>query len=153
MPINTVKSHLKRSLETLREKTFSTQPARSRTIQHEQGNRIPSACGVAARGAKRRVFSETSRARHGRSAYAAKTAAPPRAGVRPLAWWLTASLAACLILAVGVNTLGAATSAASGLEARREVVEALRMTSQKLNLAYEAVKNQSTSLSDGKSGV
>jgi hypothetical protein len=41
----------------------------------------------------------------------------------------------------------------SGLEARRQVVEALRMTSQKLNLAYEAVKNQSTSLSDEKSGV
>jgi hypothetical protein len=32
-------------------------------------------------------------------------------------------------------------------------VEALRMTSQKLNLAYEAVKHQSTSLTDEKSGV
>jgi hypothetical protein len=76
------------------------------------------------------------------------------AGVRPLAWWLTASLAACLILAVGVQQhLEQQRVQQSGLEARREVVEALRMTSQKLNLAYEAVKNQSTSLSDEKSGV
>jgi hypothetical protein len=32
---------------------------------------------------------------------------------------------------------------ANGLEARRQVVEALRMTSQKLNLAYETVKSES----------
>lgn len=76
------------------------------------------------------------------------------AGARPLAWWLTASLAACVILAVGVQQhLEQQRLQQSGLEARREVVEALRMTSQKLNLAYEAVKNQSTSLSDEKSGV
>jgi hypothetical protein len=41
----------------------------------------------------------------------------------------------------------------SGLEARREVVEALRLTSRKLNLAYEAVKSQSTSLTDDQSGA
>ena len=76
------------------------------------------------------------------------------ASARPLAWWLTASLAACLILAVGVQQhLEQQRLQQSGLEARREVLEALRMTSQKLNLAYEAVKNQSTSLSDEKSGV
>jgi hypothetical protein len=73
---------------------------------------------------------------------------------RPLAWWLTASLAACLMAAVGVQQhLEQQRLRQSGLEARREVVEALRMTSQKLNLAYEAVKNQSTSLADEKSGV
>jgi hypothetical protein len=76
------------------------------------------------------------------------------ASARPLAWWLTASLAASLILAVGVERhLEQQRLQQSGLEARREVVEALRMTSQKLNLAYEAVKNQSTSLADEKSGV
>jgi hypothetical protein len=75
-------------------------------------------------------------------------------GARPLAWWLTASLAACLVLAVGIQQhLQEQRFRQSGLEARREVVEALRMTSQKLNLAYEAVKKQSTSLSDEKSGV
>jgi hypothetical protein len=73
---------------------------------------------------------------------------------RPLAWWLTASLAACLILAIGVQQhLQQQRLQQSGLEARREVREALRMTSQKLNLAYEAVKSQSTSLADEKSGV
>jgi hypothetical protein len=76
------------------------------------------------------------------------------ASARPLAWWLTASLAASLILAVGVERhLEQQRLQQSGLEARREVVEALRLTSQKLNLAYEAVKQQSTSLTDEKSGV
>jgi hypothetical protein len=76
------------------------------------------------------------------------------AAARPLAWWLTASLAACLIAAVGIQQhLEQQRLRQSGLEARREVVEALRMTSQKLNLAYEAVKHQSTSLADEESGV
>jgi hypothetical protein len=76
------------------------------------------------------------------------------ASIRPLAWWLTASLAACLILAVGIEQhLEQQRLQQSGLEARREVVEALRVTSQKLNLAYEAVKHQSTSLTDEQPGV
>jgi hypothetical protein len=75
-------------------------------------------------------------------------------GLHPLAWWLTASLAASVVLAVGVQQhLEQQRLQQSGLEARREVLEALRMTSQKLNLAYEAVKSQSTSLSDEKSGA
>jgi hypothetical protein len=70
-------------------------------------------------------------------------------GLHPLAWWLTASLAASMILAVGVHQhLQQQRLQQSGLEARREVLEALRLTSQKLNLAYEAVKSQSTSLTD-----
>jgi hypothetical protein len=74
-------------------------------------------------------------------------------GARSLAWWFTASLAACLVLAVGIQQhLEQQRQQQSGLEARREVVEALRMTSQKLNLAYEAVKNQST-LNGEKSGA
>ncbi len=76
------------------------------------------------------------------------------ARVRPLAWWLTASLAASLLLAVGVHQhLEQQRLQQSGLEARREVMQALRVTSQKLNLAYEAVKGQSTSLDDEKSGA
>ncbi len=75
-------------------------------------------------------------------------------GLQPLAWWLTASLAASLILAAGVHRhLQQQRLQQSGLEARREVVEALRLTSQKLNLAYEAVKSQSTSLTDEQSGA
>ena len=69
--------------------------------------------------------------------------------LRPLAWWLSASLAASLVLAVGVHQhLQQQRLQQSGLEARREVMKALRVTSQKLNLAYEAVKSQSTSLDE-----
>jgi len=75
-------------------------------------------------------------------------------GARPLAWWFAASLAACLILAVGVEQhVQQQRLRQSGLEARREVLEPLRLTSQKLNLAYEAVKSQSTSPADEKSGA
>ena len=76
------------------------------------------------------------------------------AGWRPLAWWFSASLAASVLLAVGVHQhLQQQRLQESGLEARREVLEALRVTSQKLNLAYEAVKSQSTSLTDEQSGA
>lgn len=81
--------------------------------------------------------------------------APPRKSgraaprLRPLAWWFSASLAASAILAVGVHQhLEQQRMQQSGIEARREVLEALRVTSQKLNLAYEAVKSQSSSLTD-----
>jgi hypothetical protein len=73
---------------------------------------------------------------------------------RPLAWWLSASLAASLVLGIGVqHHLQQQRLQQSGLEARREVLEALRVTSQKLNLAYEAVKSQSTPMADEKSGA
>ena len=78
--------------------------------------------------------------------------AAPR--LRPLAWWFSASLAASVILAVGVHQhLEQQRMQQSGLEARREVLEALRVTSQKLNLAYEAVKSQSTTLTDEGNSV
>jgi len=76
------------------------------------------------------------------------------ARLHPLTWWFCASLAASVVLAVGVHQhLEQQRLQQSGLEARREVVEALRVTSQKLNLAYEAVKSQSTSLTDEQSGA
>ena len=81
---------------------------------------------------------------------------PRRLGARwrPLAWWFSASLAASVVLAVGVHQhLQQQRLQQSGLEARREVLEALRVTSQKLNLAYEAVKSESTSLTDEQSGA
>lgn len=72
---------------------------------------------------------------------------------RPLAWWLSASLAASVVLGVGIHEhLQQQRIQQSGLEARREVLQALRVTSQKLNLAYEAVKSQSTPANE-KSGV
>jgi anti-sigma factor RsiW len=69
-------------------------------------------------------------------------------------WWLSAGLAASVILAVGVhNQLQQERERENGLEARREVVEALRMTSQKLNLAYETVQGRSTSQKPETPGV
>jgi hypothetical protein len=73
---------------------------------------------------------------------------------RPLAWWLSASLAASLVVGIGVRQhLQELRLQQSGLEARREVLEALRVTSQKLDLAYEAVKSQSAPPGGEKTGA
>jgi hypothetical protein len=73
---------------------------------------------------------------------------------RPLAWWLGASLAASVLLGIGVHEhLQERRLQQSGLEARREVLEALRVTSQKLDLAYEAVKGQATPIPFEKTGA
>ena len=69
------------------------------------------------------------------------------------AWWL-AGLAASLLMAAGIQVhLRQERERAGGLEARRQVIEALRVTSQKLDLAYETIKSESTSLSDAASGA
>jgi hypothetical protein len=63
-------------------------------------------------------------------------------------------MAASLLSAIGVQQyLQLRRETASGLEARREVIEALHITSEKLNLAYEVIKSQSSSPADGRSGV
>jgi hypothetical protein len=73
---------------------------------------------------------------------------------RASAWWLSASMAASLFVAVGIqHHVQERREREQGLEARREVIEALRVTSQKLNLAYEAIKSQSSSTADDKPGV
>jgi hypothetical protein len=65
---------------------------------------------------------------------------------KPAAWWASLAMAACLLIAIGIqHRLQESRERESGLAARREVVEALRVTSQKLNLAYEVVKGQSSS--------
>jgi hypothetical protein len=77
---------------------------------------------------------------------AAQTTARHRPATRAprYGWWVSASLAASLLIAVGVQRhVQENRDRQNGAEARREVVEALRMTSQKLNLAYDAVKSQS----------
>jgi hypothetical protein len=84
--------------------------------------------------------------------------APARgAGRRSLkapAWWLSASLAASLLVAVGVqHHLQERRDTERGLEARRQVIEALRVTSQKLNLAYEVIKSESSAPADDEPGV
>ena len=75
-----------------------------------------------------------------------------RPATRPL-WWL-GGVAASLLLAAGVqHQVHARRELANGLEARRQVLQALQLTSQKLDLAYEAVKSQSSVLLDPESGA
>jgi hypothetical protein len=70
-----------------------------------------------------------------------------RAGKPARSYWMPGALAASLVGAVLLGTFAAKKNdmqlaqreEAAGLEARRELMEALRVTSQKLDLAYEAV--------------
>jgi hypothetical protein len=72
----------------------------------------------------------------------------------PATRWLSASLAASILAAVGIqHHLHAQREREIGLEARRQVMEALRVTDEKLDLAYRIVKGQSSSVSDDESGV
>jgi hypothetical protein len=61
---------------------------------------------------------------------------------RAPAWWAAASLAASLLVAVGVQH-HLHQQRERGMEARRQVIEALRVTSQKLDLAYETIQGAS----------
>lgn len=54
-------------------------------------------------------------------------------------WWVSGSLAASLILAVTVHHIEERDKEREGLRAREELLEALRVTSEKLDLAYQAV--------------
>lgn len=104
--------------------------------------------------APREEFSQKLVAQVGSRQAPARNSARAAPRFRPLAWWFSASVAASVILAVGVHQhLEQQRMQQSGLEARREVMEALRVTSQKLNLAYEAVKSQSSSLTDEGNSV
>jgi hypothetical protein len=67
--------------------------------------------------------------------------------------WLSAALAASLLIAIGIQNVQERREREHGMEARRQVVEALRMTSQKLDLAYATVRSQSTSLADENPGA
>ena len=68
--------------------------------------------------------------------------------------WLSVAAAACLLIGVGLQgRMQLRRERENGLEARRQVVEALRVTSQKLDLAYEIVKSQSSSFADDNPGA
>jgi hypothetical protein len=78
----------------------------------------------------------------------------PRKGPVARSLWWASGLAASLAIVLGVQQhVRAQRELAEGLEARRQVLQALQMTSQKLDLAYEAVKKQSSSLEDAESGA
>jgi hypothetical protein len=59
-------------------------------------------------------------------------------------WWFSAAMAATVILAVGVQHHRAVEeNREKGLAASRQVMQALRVTNDKLDLAYRAVRDQS----------
>jgi hypothetical protein len=62
---------------------------------------------------------------------------PARAGA--VASWLAFGLAACVVLAVLLAHEWQARRLEQGREARRQLIEALRVTDEKLDLAYRAV--------------
>jgi hypothetical protein len=98
----------------------------------------------------RRLIAEVA-ANHGRVAQQQRFVWVRR---RPAVWWYSAGIAACLLLAIGVqHGVERGHERASGLEAKRQVLQALRVTSQKLDLAYSVIKTESSSLADEKSGV
>jgi hypothetical protein len=60
---------------------------------------------------------------------------------RPRRWWMPASLAASLLAALLVHRqIELHTEARAGLEARQQLLEALRVTSDKLDIAWQAVQ-------------
>ena len=61
-------------------------------------------------------------------------------------WWAAAGLAASLLLAAGLQQRAAQQrELESGQRARRQVIEALQVTNQKLDLALRAVTEESSS--------
>jgi hypothetical protein len=60
---------------------------------------------------------------------------------RPTLRWISAGLAASLLLGVLVAHDWHARRTEEGLEARRQLLEALRVTSNKLDIAYRAVND------------
>lgn len=73
----------------------------------------------------------------------------PRARRLP---WLAAALAASMILGVVVVQEWQVRREHEGLEARKQLIEALRVTGQKLDLAYQAVNRESRPAAADRSG-
>jgi hypothetical protein len=61
-----------------------------------------------------------------------------------VAWWCSAGFATAAVLAVGIyHHVQEGRERESGLEARRQVLDALQVTDRKLELAYRTLKAQS----------
>jgi negative regulator of sigma E activity len=67
--------------------------------------------------------------------------------------WLPLALAASVVLAVFVSHEWRAQREQAGIEARNEVLKALRVTSEKLDLAYRIVNTPATPPADDASGA
>jgi hypothetical protein len=66
-------------------------------------------------------------------------------------WWISGALAASLAIAVALHQLKERATEREGLRARTELMEALRVTSQKLDLAYQAAQEPSKTTQSGGS--
>jgi hypothetical protein len=94
-------------------------------------------------------FTDKVMARVGRDDLPAAHATASWRGGRPrvvprAAWWCSAGIAAAAMLGVGVHLrLQQDRERERGLEARRQVLDALHLTDRKLELAYRTVKEQS----------
>jgi hypothetical protein len=67
--------------------------------------------------------------------------------------WLPAAVAACLVVVVAVTHFRQQRQEEKGLAARDQVMEALRVTSDKLDLAYEIVNNPPPTPAEDGSGA
>jgi hypothetical protein len=88
----------------------------------------------------------------------ARIAAEPAPAVRParagaVAGWLTFGLAASMVLAVLLAHEWQLRRLEQGREARRQLIEALRVTDEKLNLAYRAVNGRDSGAPPEHSGA
>lgn len=81
----------------------------------------------------------------------AQAARPARAGA--VASWLTFGLAASVVLAVLLAHEWQVRRLEQGREARRQLIEALRVTDEKLNLAYRAVNARDSAAPAEHSGA
>ena len=81
----------------------------------------------------------------------AQTVRPARAGA--VASWLAFGLAASVVLAVLLAHEWQVRRLEQGREARRQLIEALRVTDEKLNLAYRAVNTQESAVTPEHSGA
>lgn len=68
-------------------------------------------------------------------------------------WAWPASLAASALLVAGVQYQRHRMEVAAGLEARRQLLQALHVTNQKLDLALRAVQHQSQQQPDDAPGI
>jgi negative regulator of sigma E activity len=67
--------------------------------------------------------------------------------------WLPLTLAASLVLAVAITHEWRARREQAGIEARNEVIKALRVTSEKLDLAYRIVNTPAPAPADDAAGA
>ena len=75
------------------------------------------------------------------------------ARVGPVASWLAFGLAASVVLAVLLAHEWQARRLEQGREARRQLIEALRVTDEKLNLAYRVVNSREGAAPPAHSGA